>query len=75
MNFIIELPFYKRKGVVYDTILVIIDRYIKMVRYLLITIKYTIVKLVDILFKEVFLRYRALENIIINRNSLFISKY
>ena len=46
-----------------------------MVRYLLITIKYTIVKLVDILFKEVFLRYKALESIIINRNSLFTSNY
>ena len=46
-----------------------------MVRYFLITIKYTIVKLIDILFKEVFLRYEALENIIINRNSLFISNY
>ena len=46
-----------------------------MIRYLLITIKYTIVKLVDILFKEVFLRYKALENIITNRDSLFTSNY
>ena len=46
-----------------------------MVRYLLTTIKYIIVKLADILFKEVFLRYEALENIITNRNSLFISNY
>ena len=46
-----------------------------MIRYLLITIKYTIVKLVDILFEEVFLRYGALENIITNRSSLFISNY
>ena len=46
-----------------------------MVRYLLITIKYTIVKLIDILFKEVFLRYGALKNIITNRGSLFTSNY
>ena len=47
----------------------------KIVRYLLFTIKYTIIKLADILFKEVFLRYKALENIIINRKSLFTSNY
>ena len=75
MNFIIELPFYKRKDIVYNTILVVIDRYTKMIRYFSITIKYTIVKLIDILFKEVFLRYEALENIIINCNSLFTSDY
>ena len=46
-----------------------------MVRYLLTTIKYTIVELIDILFKEVFLRYEALENIITNRDSLFTSDY
>ena len=46
-----------------------------MIRYLLITIEYIIIKLIDILFKEVFLRYKTLENITINRNSLFTSNY
>ena len=46
-----------------------------MIRYLSTTIKYTIVKLVDILFEEIFLRYEALEDIITNRSSLFTSDY
>ena len=34
MNFIIELSFNKYKNVVYNAILVIINRYIKMIKYL-----------------------------------------
>ena len=60
---------------VYNTILIVVNRYIKIVRYLLVIIKYTIIKLIDILFKEVFLRYKTLENIITNYNSLFASNY
>ena len=75
INFIIELPLYKRKDMVYITIFVVVDRYTKIIRHLLITIKYIIIKLINILFKEVFLRYKTLENIIINRSSLSISNY
>jgi len=47
------LPLSKRGDYVYDTILVIVDRYTKIVTFVLTTKKYTSVDLVDILVNEI----------------------
>ncbi len=43
--------------------------------YLLIKKTLTIVKLIELFFKEVALKYEIFNNIIIDRNSLFISAF
>ena len=49
MNFIIDLSLNKRKEYIYNVILMIIDRYIKIIKYLLIIKKINILKLKKLL--------------------------
>jgi len=60
---------------VYNSILMIVDHYIKMTRYLSIKKTLTAVKLTELFFKEVALRYEMLNDIIIDRNNLFINVF
>jgi len=60
---------------VYDLILIIVDRYIKIMCYLLIKKTLTIVELTELFFEKVVLRYKILNNIIIDKDSLFISAF
>jgi len=39
MNFIINLPFNKYKGTVYNVIFIIINRFIKIIKYIFMIIK------------------------------------
>jgi len=39
MNFITSLPPSKYKGIVYNAIFIVINRFTKMIKYILITIK------------------------------------
>ena len=76
MNFIVELPFSKHKGNVYDSILVVMDWYIKIVQYLSINATIKFYKLGDLLMKKVFLCDPGTSmNIISNRDSVFINNY
>jgi len=59
----------------YDLILVIVNHYIKMTRYLLIKKTLTVVKLTELFFEQIALRYEILNDIIINRNNLFINVF
>ncbi len=75
MNFITDLSSSKWKKVMYDLILMIVNYYMKMTRYLFTKKTLTVVKLAELFFKQIALRYEILNNIIINRNSLFINAF
>ena len=73
MDFIIGLPPTKiRTREVANTILVIINRYIKFLGYFAIIIIITVVELVD-LFLERWLSFSTLRGIISNRGTVFNS--
>ncbi len=57
MNFITDLSSSKWKEVVYDLILVIVDHYMKMTHYLFIKKTLTVVKLAELFFEKIALRY------------------
>jgi len=60
---------------VYDSILVIVDHYMKMMHYLFTKKTLTVVELAKLFFEQIALRYEVLNNIIIDRDSLFISAF
>ena len=74
-DFITNLPPSKRRGCVYNTILVVVDRYTKMTRYILYTKKIKAIELVNLFWDEIALRYSKLESIVSDRGSLFTSLY
>jgi len=59
----------------YDSILMIVDHYIKMMHYLSMKKTLTVVELTKLFFKKIALKYEISNNIIINKNSLFISAF
>ena len=75
MNFITDLSLNKWKNNVYNTILMIINRYIKMIQYIL-TIKILIASdLINLFFKEIALRFKISEKIVTNKENLFTSVF
>ncbi len=75
MNFITDLSSSKWKEVMYDLILVIVNHYIKMMHYLSIKKTLTVIKLAKLFFEKIALKYEILNDIIIDKNSLFISAF
>ena len=75
MNFIINLLLNKRKNYVYDSIFVIINKYIKMMRYLSIIKKINIMKLLDLFYKKIILKFDIFNDIIINREFIFTNTF
>ena len=75
MNFVIKLSFNKYKNVIYNVILMIINRYIKISKYLFMFIIIDIVALTKLFFIEVVYRYDIFYNIINNRDFVFISVF
>ena len=73
MNFVIDLSSSKRDKVVYDSILVIVDKCIKMIKYLSIIIKIDVAKLTNLFFKEIVLYFDMSTNIVNDKNFLFIN--
>ena len=75
MDFIIGLPPTKiRTGEVANTILVIVNRYIKFLGYFTIIITIIVTELVD-LFLERWLSFSTLRGIISNRGTVFNSAF
>jgi len=60
---------------VYDLILVIVNYYMKMTRYLFTKKTLTVVKLAELFFEKIALRYEISNDIVIDKNSLFISAF
>jgi hypothetical protein len=75
MNFIINLSSNKRSNDVYDFVLVIINRYIKMTLYISVTKKITIVELTKIIFDHVMLKYDVSKNVVSNKEFVFTNVY
>ena len=75
MDFIVDLPLSTRNGAVYNAILVVVDRYIKIARYVPYNKTYTAEKLVSIFYDEIIYRYSILNGIVSNRGSVFTSTY
>ena len=75
MNFITDLSSSKWKEVVYDSILVIVNHYMKMTRYLFTKKTLTVVELAKLFFEKIVLRYEISNDIVIDRDNLFISAF
>ncbi len=75
MNFVTNLSSSKRREVVYNLIFVIINRCIKMIKYILIITRINVVKLTKVFFEKIILRFNMSVNIISNKDSVFISAF
>ena len=75
MDFVTGLPPSKRRGLVFDAILVIVDRYTKMAVYLPCTTEIDAQALAELFFEEVILRFGPPEGIISDRGSVFTSTF
>jgi hypothetical protein len=75
MNFITNLSSSKRSDDVYDCVLVIINRYIKMTFYISVTKKITVVELAEIIFDHVMLKYDVSKDVVSNKEFVFTSAY
>ncbi len=75
MNMITGLPSSKHSDSVYDAILMIVDRYIKMAWYISISKTLTAMQLADIFFEKIVCCYKALKEIVSDRGLIFTSSY
>ncbi len=75
MNFITDLSSSKWKEIMYDSILMIVDHYIKMMHYLSMKKILTVVELAKLFFEQITLKYEILNDIIINKDNLFINAF
>ena len=70
-----DLPKSKTpNSIEYNSVLILIDRFIKLVRYYLVYKIINATQLIKLLFR-VFIQIGPLNNIVSNRGSVFISKY
>ncbi len=75
MDFVTGLPPSKYKGVVYDAILVVVDRYTKMVRYLPVLTTIGAAALAELFHAEIVCRYGMPYGIVSDRGSVFTSAF
>ena len=65
----------KFKNVIYNVILIIINRFIKMIKYLFIKITINAATLMKVFYNKIIYRYNMLNNIINDRNFIFINNF
>lgn len=75
MDFVTGLPPSKYKNVVYDSILVFVDRFTKIVRYIPVTTTIDAAKLAEVFHTEIVCRYGMPDGIVSDRGSLFTSDF
>ncbi len=75
MNMITGLLSSKHDNSVHDAILVVVDRYIKMARYISINKTLTAIQLTDMFFEKIVCCYETLKEIVSDRGSIFMSSY
>jgi penicillin V acylase-like amidase (Ntn superfamily) len=75
MDFIVDLPPSNRNGRVYNSILVIVDRFTKNAIYIPYNKTYTIEDLTNIFYKEIICKYSVPKGIVLDRGSVFTSTY
>ncbi len=75
MNFITDLSSSKHRNIVYDSILMIIDRYIKFNLYISSKKTWNVENLTNALIDEIFIKFKRFVFIVTNRESFFIFKF
>ena len=75
IDLIISLPLLKLHGIVYNVILVIVNRYSKLIRYIPTNSIISTLDLADLFFNRILVNKGTLLLLISNRGSIFISKY
>jgi hypothetical protein len=75
MNFIIDLSLSKHKEIVYDSMLMMIDRYIKFNLYISSKKTWNAKDLTNALIDEIFIKFERLVFIVTNRDFLFTFKF
>jgi len=73
MNFVTSLSLSKRQEIIYNSIFVIVDRYIKMTKYIFVIIRIDVVELAKVFFDKIVLHFETLVDIIFNKEFVFIS--
>ena len=63
----------KYKDYIYNIIFIIINKYIKIMRYFLIIKKINFIKLLKLFYNKVIFKFNKFNNIIINREFIFIN--
>ena len=75
MNFVIDLSFNERKEVVYDSILIIVNRYIRMMKYIFVIVKIDVVALTKMFFEKIVLRFDFFNDIMNDKEFVFINVF
>ena len=75
MNFVTGLLSSKRRDVVYDSILMIVDRYIKMIKYVSVIKKTDVAELAEMFFEKVVLHFGMSDEIVSDREFVFTSAF
>jgi hypothetical protein len=75
MNFITDLSFSKHREVVYDSMLMMIDRYIKFSLYISSKKTWNAENLTNALIDEIFIKFEKFVFIVTDRDSLFTFKF
>src|SRR6266498_4514097 len=73
MDFVIGLPSSLHRGIVYDAILVVVDRYSKMVQFVPYNKETTAEELTEIMKSEIIKYFGIFKSCVLDRGSLFIS--
>ena len=75
MNFVISLLLSKFKNVIYNVILIIINRFIKIIKYLFMKITIDVVTLTKMFYNKIIYRYNILNDIVNDRDFIFINNF
>ena len=77
MNFITDLLKSKNSitRVSYNEILIMINRFLKMIKFISIKSKQTVKQLTYVLIKKLIIIEKISESIVFDRNKLFVSKF
>ena len=75
MNFIMSLLLNKFKSVIYNVILIIMNRFTKMIKYLFMKITIDIVTLTKMFHNKIIYHYNMLNDIVNDRDFIFINNF
>ena len=75
MDFVTGLPPSKCKGVVCDIILVVVDQFTKMVRYIPVSTTINAAELAEISHSEIVCRYGMPDGVVSDQGSVFTSAF
>ena len=75
MDFIIRLLLNKHANVIYNYILIVVNRFTKMAYYLTIKKIIIVKELVELFFFKIVYYYNTLVGVVSNRDNLFISTF